>query len=189
MRETLPLRTLLMSGKAWLAAEVVEEAGRLIGRTDAKDVSPELADAYRDLWSFILEATGNLEGEDLKESLAPFAWWFDSELPGDWTLHELLGLLERGVTPNPDFAVFRRLPVHAADHPEETLRVIERLADEGDRRWTLRVHEGAIRQVLEVSINANDELVRARAEAVVHRLGRLGLGGLAGLLRPAGASR
>lgn len=183
MREALPLRTLLTSGKAWLAAEVVEESGRLIGRTEAKDVSPELAAAYRDLWTFVLEATGNLEGDDLKKALAPFAWWFDSELSGEWTLPELLRLLERGITPDPDFAIFRRLPSFATDHPEETLRVIERLAEEGNERWTLRVHEGEIRQVLEVSIHSDDELIRARAEAVVHRLGHLGLGGLAGLLR------
>jgi hypothetical protein len=110
MREALPLRTLLASGKAWLAAEVVEESGRLIGRTEAKDVSAELAAAYRDLWTFVLEATGNLEGDDLKKALAPFAWWFDSELSGEWTLPELLRLLERGITPDPDFAIFRRLP-------------------------------------------------------------------------------
>jgi hypothetical protein len=70
MREALPLRTLLASGKAWLAAEMVEEAGRLIGRTEAKDVAPELAAAYRDLWTFVLDATGNLEGDDLKKALA-----------------------------------------------------------------------------------------------------------------------
>jgi hypothetical protein len=186
MRETLPLRTLLTSGKAWLAAEVVEEAGRLIGRTEAKDVSPELAGAYGDLWTFVLKATANLEGDGLKEALAPFAWWFDSELSGEWTLPELLRLLERGITPDPDFAVFRRLPSFAADHPEETLRVIEQLAEEGDGQWTLQVHEGEIRQVLEVSIHSADELIRARAEAVVHRLGRLGLGGLASLLQAPG---
>ena len=190
MREALPLRTLLASGKAWLAAEVVEEAGRLIGRTEAKDIPPELAAAYRELWTFVLEATVNLEGDDLKKALAPFAWWFDSELSGEWTLPELLRLLEIGITPDPDFAVFRRLPSFAADHPEETLRVIEGLAEDGDERWTLRVHEGEIRQVLEVSIRSDNELIRAWAEAVVHRLGRLGLGGLASLLQaPGGRSQ
>lgn len=187
MRAELPLRTLLASGKAWLVAEVVEEAGRLIGRTEAKDISPELAAAYRDLWAFVLETTANLDGEGLKTALAPFIWWFDSELSADWTLPELLRLLEGGMTPDPDFAVFRRLPSVAAAHPEETLRVIERLAEDGEERWTLRVHEGEIRQVLEFSIHSEDELVRARTEAVVHRLGRLGLRGLASLLRALGA--
>ena len=186
MRETLPLRTLLASGRAWLAAEVVEEAGRLIGRTEAKDVSPELAGAYRDLWTFVLGATAVLEGDDLKKALAPFAWWFDSELPGEWTLPELVRLLERGIKPDPDFSVFRRLPSFAADHPEETLRVVELLADGRGERWTVQVHEGEIRQVLEVSIHSADDLIRARAEAVVHRLGRMGLGGLASLLQAPG---
>jgi hypothetical protein len=184
MREGLPLRTLLASGKAWLAAEVVEEAGRLIGRTE--DVSPELAGAYRQLWTFVLESTVNLESDGLKGALAPFAWWFDSELSGEWTLPELLGLLERGITPDHDYAVFRRLPSFAADHPEETLRVIEQLAERRGEHWTLQVHESEIRQVLAVSINAADDLIRARAEAVVHRLGRLGLGGLASLLQTPG---
>jgi len=49
----LPPRRLLASGKAWLAAEVVEEAGQLIGRTEVKDVSPVLEAAYRDLWTFV----------------------------------------------------------------------------------------------------------------------------------------
>jgi hypothetical protein len=188
VRETLPLRTLLASGKAWLAAEVVEEAGRLIGRTEAKDVSPELAAAYRDLWTLVLEATANLEGDGLKNALAPFAWWFDSELSGEWTLPELLRLLERGIKPDPDFSIFRRLPSFAADHPKETLRVVELLADEGGERWTVQVHEGEIRQVLEVSIHSADGLIRARAEAVVHRLGRMGLGGLASLLKAPGGT-
>ena len=127
-------------------------------------------------------ATDILEGDDLKKALAPFAWWFNSELSGDWTLPELLRVLERGITPDPVFAIFRRLPSLATNQPEETLRVIEWLAQAGNERWTLRVHEGEIRQVLEVSTHSDDELIRARAEAVVHRLCHLGLGGLAGLL-------
>jgi hypothetical protein len=186
MREGLPLRTLLASGKAWLATEVVEEAGHLNSRTEANDISPELSTAYRELWAFVLEATANLEGEALEQALAPFAWWFGWELPGEWTLPELLRLMERGIRPDPDYGLFRRLPGLAAEHPEETLRVLELLAAKGDEEWRLRVHEGEIRQVLEVSINAEDELIRARVEAVVHRLGRLGLGGLASLLGAGG---
>lgn len=138
--------------------------------------------SYQELWTFVLEATANLEREALEQALAPYAWWFGSELPGEWTLPELLRLMERGIRPDPDYGLLRRLPGLAAEHPEETLRVLELLAAKGDEEWRLRVHESEIRQVLEVSINAHGELIRARAEAVVHRLGRLGLGGLASLL-------
>jgi hypothetical protein len=166
---------------------VVEEAGRLIGRTEAEHVSPQLAGAYRDLWAFVLGGTANLEGDGLKKALAPFAWWFDSDLPEAWTLPELLRLLERGIKPDPDFSVFRRLPSFADSHPVETLRVVELLADASGERWTIQVHESEIRKVIEVSIHSADALIRARAEAVVHRLGRMGLGGLASLLEaPAG---
>src|SRR4029453_18347301 len=100
---------------------MVEEAGRLIGRTEANHMSPALIAGYRDLWGVILDGTSNLDAEALKVALAPFAWWFDSQLPGDWTLAELLALFDRGVTPAPTFALFRRLPSLAASHPEETL--------------------------------------------------------------------
>ena len=184
VRDGLPLRTLLTSGMVWLVAEVVEEAGRLISGSEPEDITPELATAYSDLWAVILETTTGLEPDGLKQALAPFAWWFDSGLPTDWTLAALLGLLDRGITPDPTFAVFKRLPSLAAEHPEETLRVLEGLAERGDKDWSLRVHEGEIRQVLEVAINASDVLVKARAIAVVHRLGTFGLGGLASLLHP-----
>ena len=186
IRQALPLRTLLASGKAWLAAEVVEEAGHGISTAEAEDVSPELSTAYQELWAFVLEATANLEGQALEEALAPFAWWFGSELPGEWTLPELLRLMERGINPDPAYGVLRRLAALAAQQPEAALRVVELLAAKGDEGWRLQVHEGEIRQVLEVSINAEDELIGARVEAVVHRLGRSGLGGLASLLGASG---
>jgi len=42
--------------------------------------------------------------------------------------------------------------------------VVELLADGRGERWTVQVHEGEIRQVLEVSIHSADDLIRARAE-------------------------
>ena len=44
--------------------------------------------------------------------------------------------------------------------------MLEWLAPNGDKEWRLRVHEGEIRQVLESSINAENELIRARAAEV-----------------------
>lgn len=79
-RDAVPLRALVESGKAWLVAEVVEEAGRMIGRTEAEHVTPELVTAFTGLWAFILEASSNLDAAAAKNALAPFAWWFDAAL-------------------------------------------------------------------------------------------------------------
>jgi hypothetical protein len=183
MRDELPLRTLVASGKAWLVAEVVEEAGRLIGRTPAADITAAIVAGYRDLWAFIIEASSTLDAEAAKTALAPFAWWFDSDLPGDWTLPELLALMERGILPDPAFPVVGRLPGFVAQHPAETLRVVEILAGGKDEDWTLRTQEAEIRTVLAGSIHAADPMQRERAAALVHRMVRLGLAGLASLLR------
>lgn len=184
MRDALPLRELLASGKPRLVAEIVEEAGRLVHNTHADLVTQELGDAYRDLWALILDTSSRLEPDALVSSLAPFAWWFDSPLPANWTLPELVRLMELGVRPNPEFGVVRRLPEFAPDRPELTLRVVELIAEGAAKDWTLRVHEGEIRQVLAASIAGDDGMQRARAEAMVHRLGRVGLVGLGSLLRP-----
>lgn len=183
VRDALPLVTLVASGKPWLVAEIVEEAGRLIGRTPAEDVTPKLASAFTDLWAFILESSSNLDAEAAKTALAPFAWWFDSELPADWALGRLLALMDRGILPSPAFAVFRRLPALAADQSADTLRVVEILAHGGDRDWSLRTQEDEVRTVLAASVGAQDDLQRERAVALVNRLVRAGLPGLASLVR------
>lgn len=184
LRDSLPLRTLLTSGQAWLVAEVVEEAGRLVGRTEAEQVTTTLANAFADLWTFVLEASSNLEAAASKTALAPFAWWFDSALPGDWALGQLLSLMERGILPSPAFAVFRRLPDLVAEHPAETLRVVEILVGGDDEDWSIRTQEDEIKAVLAASVGAEDEFQRERAIALVNQLVRSGLPGLASLVRP-----
>ncbi len=114
LRDELPLRTLVASGKAWLVAEVVEEAGRLIGRTRAEQVTPQIIEAYQALWPFILDATANLDPDNAKTALAPFVWWFDSDLPQEWSAQQLLALMKRKILPEPVFPVFRRLPALSA---------------------------------------------------------------------------
>ena len=138
------------------------------------DIAPELDAAYRDLWDLCRNPA-----RTWTESVSRRRW---RRLRGgsgriyreNGLCPSCFSLLDQEVKPDPDYGIFRRLPSLAADHPEETLRVVEKLADDPEEPWTLQVHENEIRQVLEVSIHSSDDLVRARAEALVHRLGRIG---------------
>ena len=46
----------------------------------------------------------------------------------------------------------------------------------------LRAHENEIRAVLTPCLRGDDEMLKARAEVLIHRLGRTGLDALGGLL-------
>jgi len=183
IRSAIPLRTLLGSGRPWLVAEVVETAGHLIHATGADDVTDALATAFQELWTLVLEEASNLDDEGRSRALAPFAWWFASPLPAGWTLPELLRLLEREVIPDHDFLILDRLAEVSATFPAETVRVIEILANRGDDQWTLRTQEEDVKRVLAASVDAEDALQRQRVQALVHRLVRLGLRGVASLRR------
>jgi hypothetical protein len=180
-RADSPLATLLRSNQAWLISEVVEEAGHLIHRSP--DVSPEVADAFRELWAYIRRTAEEGDADVAKASLGGFAWWFDSSLSADWTLPELVDLLARGVRIDPEFEVFARLAAAAeGGEPVLALNALEALSDQIEQGWVLRGHEKEISAVLEASLGSGDAMQKARAEVLVDRLGRAGLSGLGALL-------
>ena len=84
--------------------------------------------------------------------------------------------------PDPEFAVVERLPDLAEEHPDDVLRVLERLVNDGDREWSLRTHEEQIRTVLAPLVVSEDDMRRERARTLVDQLGRLGLRGLRSLV-------
>lgn len=175
-----PLETLLRSRRAWLVSQVVEEAGRMVNRSG--DVPPKIAAAFRELWFDIRRVAEETDPEVAKASLGGFAWWFDSSLPADWTLRELVDLLGRGVRIDPEFAVFGRLAAAAEAQPALALQALEGVSGQVAQGWVLRAHEREISAVLEACLRSGDEALRARAEVLIDRLGRAGLLGLGALL-------
>ncbi len=175
-----PLETMLRSRRTWLVSQVVEEAGRLINRSG--EVSKEIAEAFRELWAYIRRVAEETDGEAARASLGGFAWWFDSPLAVDWTLPELVDLLARGVRIDPEFEVFGRLGAAAEAYPTLALQALEALSGQIEEPWVLRAHENEIRAILTPCLRGDDEMLKARAEVLIHRLGRAGLNALGGLL-------
>lgn len=180
-REGGPLATLVRSGRTWLVSGVVEEAGRLINRST--DVSPEIMEAFHDLWVHIRRAAEETDPDVAKASLGGFAWWFDSPLPAAWTLPELVELLTLGVRMDPEFTVFKQLAAAAPAQSALALQALEAITGDVTQGWVLRAHEKEISVVLETCLRGTDGVLRARAEVLVHKLGRAGLLALGDLLR------
>jgi hypothetical protein len=59
------------------------------------------------------------------------------------------------------------------------------MAPKSDEEWTFRVHQKDVAAVLRLGLIAGDDMVRARAVALVHRYGRVGLVELGDLLKAA----
>lgn len=175
-----PLDIMLRSGRPWLVRAIVENSGRILQR--ASEIPGDVAASLQALWRRIRETADRRDDPAIRLALAPFGWWFTSPLPAEWTLPEVLRVLDGGAAIDPAFLVLERLGQVADEFPDLALRALEQIVAREEQGWTLRTHEVDIRRVLEAALRADDPMLRTRAEALTHRLGRLGLQGLRSLL-------
>jgi hypothetical protein len=175
-----PLHVVLASGKPWLLKELVQIAGRIAH--DSEQIAPEIADLFRGLWERINAAVDAANDAVLRAALGEFSWWFASKLPAEWTLPELVRLLDTGVSVDPEFLVLPRLAELAAGYEELTLRALEKMVPKSDHDWAFRSREDDVREVLRVALASDDGLRRERAGLLINRFGRLGMVGLGSLL-------
>ena len=181
-----PLQAVLASGRTWLVKELVETAGRIAH--DTPEIPPDIADAFRALWARITAAIDDAQNAELQTALGEFSWWLASKLPTEWTLPELVRLLDADVAVDPEFLILPRLAELASENEELTLRALEKLVPTSDDEWAFRSHEKDVREILRVALGSNDELRRERARTLINRFGRVGLFGLGSLLTDTGAS-
>jgi hypothetical protein len=162
-----------------------ETAGRIAH--DTPEISEEIAGGFRALWDRIKAAIEAAHDERLRPALGEFSWWLASKLPATWTLPELVRLLDSGVQVDPEFLVLPRLAELAPENADLTLRALERMVPTSDDEWAFRSREEDVRSILRVALRSNDQALRARAEALINRFGRLGMFGLGALLTEGGA--
>ena len=175
-----PIDEMLREGRPWLIETVVAASGRVIH--NASEYSDEAAISLQALWLRISGVVTKRNDPAARQALAPFGWWFASSLPPYWTLPELISILAGGSGVDPQFLVLEKLATVGDSYPELSLRALESIVGREEQGWTLRTHEKDIRTVLTAALALEDEMLRARAEQLTHRLGRLGLQSLASLL-------
>ena len=175
-----PMDVMVRTGEPWLISAIVTESGRMIRRT--AEISDDLATSLISIWKRIRAIVETRPDRAAVEALAPFGWWFATSLPVARTMPELLWLADQQVSPDPEFLVVERLADVAAEYPREALTVVEQIDRQAVHDWVLRGHENELRTILAAGLRVSDDLVRVRAEGLIHRLGRKGLQGLASLL-------
>lgn len=179
--ETGPLAVMLEARRPWLIKAIAEEAGRVVHNTT--DLDAQIAEAFHALWDRFRQAAEESGSASVRAALAGFSWWFASSLSAEWTLPELVRLLEAGVTVDPAFLVLPKLAEVAPSNPGLAMRALEQMAPSTDDEWTFRAREKDVREVLEVALDSDDTTLAVRAEALVNRFGRLGMLGLGSLLK------
>jgi hypothetical protein len=176
-----PLEVMLDSGAPWLITEIVENSGRIVHR--APEILDDVAASLQSFWERIRRHSEERSDAEVSRALAPFGWWFASRLPVGWALPELLAVLATGAAIDPDFLVLERLGQVANEFPGEAFGALEQIVmREEEQGWPFRTHEDDIRPVLSAALTNGNPMLRTRAEALTHRLGRMGLQGLRGLL-------
>lgn len=179
-----PLHSVLASGKAWLLKDLVETAGRIAH--DTPEISHEIDDAFRALWDRISAAIEAARDPELAPALGGFSWWFASKLSADWTLSELVRLLDARVKVDPEFLVLSRLAELAPQNEDLTIRALEKMVPTTDDEWAFRSREQDVRTIVRVALASADGLRRDRGRALINRFGRLGMFGLGSLLTETG---
>ena len=178
--EASPLLRLLTYGRAWLVSAVVENAGRILH--GASELEQGVSDSFYRLWKLIRTAVEQRGDPAVTVAVASFGWWFASPLPAEWTLPELIWTLDQAGTSDPGFLVLERLADVAQSDPGLAVDALQRIVASSEHGWELRAQEAKLRTILSVGLAADDEMLKARTEALTNRLGRLGLHGLRTLL-------
>ena len=163
---------------------LVAAAGRLAQRSNQDEPLPEaIRTAFRDLWQVIRD-TVRPRGPKITTALSAFGWWVNGDLAPEWTVPELVSLMEVGVNPDPDFGVLAALPSTVDSQPELTMRALELIVASHGERWRFHAHEADIRAVLERLLREPPGELLERAVTMVHALGGLGMLKLGELLGP-----
>jgi hypothetical protein len=81
--------------------------------------------------------------------------------------------LRRGIHLDPNFVVFSALPALAAEHPVETLEVVELMAKTDKEGWAISGSEEEVQKVLAIALETGGE-AESQARALIDFLGAEG---------------
>lgn len=162
------VRDLYARGSDRLRAFASEYVGRVLEDTGA-ELRPEHCERARALWSW---RRRELEGAALgvcRGELEGFGWWFvTGQCDDEWLLEELLAVLRRTGSIEPDSGVMERLAAIAPTRPHDAVTAVDLLTLQPKNRWFVHAELGEIRMVLQSGLAATDS--RTDARAVLNRL-------------------
>jgi hypothetical protein len=132
------------------------------------DVSERVQTKLQQLWEWRAEkvlAEGNVT------ELAGFDWWFGSgKLPHEWSVEQLLRVLEAGGGVTFDYVVTQRLPDLAAADLPSAVRILAALVEQAYTPHMVLSAREPFRTVLAAALASGDGELAATARTTISRL-------------------
>ena len=150
-----------------LKAQTIGDIGWQLGQQGAEDLDSTIQKRLMDLWEQRL-AQGMGRVNASRTELGGFGWWFASKkFPDDWSIRQLVMVLDGFRYINPDFAVVERLAQLAPAYRFEAIHCLGIIFEEDRDGWAIhgwfQHPQTIIREALK-----GDEQSRTEAERVVN---------------------
>ncbi len=136
-----------------------------VGRSAREaQLDPDLQRRLMAFWAWVKE---NVRADEEAAELREFAWWFSStDLPAEWRFAEIIELLGKGIEPEPAFLVTEALPGLTSEHPQESLRTLRLLLENGDT-WAADAWREHIEGILQPALRSENDAVRRTAQELL----------------------
>jgi hypothetical protein len=121
-----------------------------------------------------------------RKELEGFGWWFAcKKFPEDWSIRQLVMVLDTFRAINPDFAVVERLAEVAAAYPFEAVHCLGIIFEEDREGWSIHGWSDNPQIIIREALKG-DSKSRQEADRVVNLLVARGHRGFRELLKQAG---
>ena len=151
---------------AALRAQTIGDIGWQLGQQGAKDLDSTIRKRLMDLWEYRL-AQGMERVSASRVELGGFGWWFASKkFPDDWSIRQLVVVVDRFRYVNPDFAVVERLAQLAPAYPFEAVHCLGIIFEEDRDGWAIHGWGQHPQTIIREALKG-DEQSRTEAERVV----------------------
>jgi hypothetical protein len=152
-----------------LRAQTIGDVGWHLGQEGAGELDRNIQKRFMDLWEYRV-ARGLEHVNVSREELGGFGWWFASKkFPDDWSVRQLLTVVETFRNVNPDFAVVKRLAELAPAYPYEAVHGLGIIFEEDRNGWAIHGWADSPQIIISEALKA-DERSRAEADRVVNLL-------------------
>ena len=163
------LTTFFAKASPALKAQTVGDVGWHLGEEGTGELDGTIRKRLMDLWEYRL-ARGMDQVNASKQELGAFGWWFASKkFPNDWSIHQLVAVVETFRNIKPDFAVVERLAELAQAYPYEAVRCLGIIFEEDRDGWSIHGWAESPQTIISEALKGNEQS-RAEADRVVNLL-------------------
>jgi hypothetical protein len=150
-----------------LRAQTLGDIGWHLGQEDAEELDAGVQKRFMDLWEHRVKL-GLQNINAFREEMGAFGWWFASKkFPEDWSIQQLMTVLEKFRTIHHDFAVVKRLAELAPKYPYETVRALGIIFEEDKDGWAIHGWDDAPQVIISEALKG-DEKSREEADNVAN---------------------